>query len=66
MQDPAREITAVVKGLIEAPSAAEQRKVMSSYFAPDASFEHPLCAVRSGANVSPSSCLLVCVCVCVA
>ncbi|CEH13503.1 hypothetical protein CBOM_01423 [Ceraceosorus bombacis] len=50
MQDPAREVKNVVKGLIEAPTAAAQSKVLKTYFAPDASFDHPLCAVASSPN----------------
>lgn len=57
MQDPRNEITAVVKGLIEAPNADVQKKVMQTYFAPDAGFDHPLCAVRSGPNSRDSSLL---------
>lgn len=52
MQDPVREVREVVKALIEAPNAMAQRKTLRTYFAPDASFDHPLCAVASGPNVS--------------
>ena len=50
MQSPTQEITAVVKGLIEAPTADDQRSVLQRYFSPDASFDHPLCAVASYAG----------------
>ncbi len=48
MEDPKNEIESVVKGLIESPHAAAQKGVLQRYFAPDASFDHPLCAVRAG------------------
>lgn len=49
MQDPARDVAGVVKGLIESPTADEQAAVMQRYFVPRASFDHPLCAVASTA-----------------
>ena len=57
MEDPRSEITSVVKSLIEAPNADAQRRTMQQYFAPDASFDHPLCAVRASANSRDSALL---------
>ncbi|PWN88650.1 hypothetical protein FA10DRAFT_281115 [Acaromyces ingoldii] len=50
MQDPVREISSVVKGLVQARNATEQRDTLERHFAPDASFDHPLCTVVSGPN----------------
>lgn len=55
MQDPAHEVAGVVKGLVMARDATEQRDNLQRYFAPDASFDHLLCAVASSANVSRTS-----------
>ena len=52
MDHPKREITGVVKGLVCAKDANEQRETLQRYFTPDASFDHPLCAVSSYRNVS--------------
>lgn len=52
MQDPTQEIARVVKGLVEAKTATIQRDVLEKHFAPDASFDHPLCSVVSSTNVS--------------
>ena len=53
MDHPKREITGVVKGLVSAKDANEQCDTLQRYFLPDASFDHPLCAVSSYSNVSP-------------
>ncbi|KAK0556752.1 hypothetical protein OC846_000940 [Tilletia horrida] len=50
MENPVAEISSVVKGLVQAQDAAEQRAYMQKYFAPDASFDHPLCQVASSPN----------------
>ncbi|WFD35969.1 hypothetical protein MCUN1_002840 [Malassezia cuniculi] len=50
MEDPKRDITDVVKGLVSAKNANEQRDTLQHYFLPDASFDHPLCAVSSYSN----------------
>ncbi len=50
MEDPTKEIRGVVKGLVAAKNASEQKQVMQKYFAPDASFDHVLCTVSSGPN----------------
>ncbi|EPQ31947.1 uncharacterized protein PFL1_00146 [Pseudozyma flocculosa PF-1] len=50
MQDPVSEIAGVVKGLVSARNASEQKACLQRYFAPDASFDHPLCSVASGPN----------------
>lgn len=47
MENPRKEITGVVKGLCSAKDAGQQRDVIQRYFTPDASFDHPLCAVQS-------------------
>ena len=52
MQDPVNEIRGVVKGLVAARNASEQKYCLQTFFAPDASFDHPLCAVASSPNVS--------------
>ena len=44
------EITGLVKGLIEAPTADAQKAVLQKYYLPDASFDHPLCAALSTSN----------------
>ncbi|KAN0066541.1 hypothetical protein ACQY0O_000635 [Thecaphora frezii] len=51
MEDPVSEVAAVVKQLVAARNASEQKAALQMYFAPDASFDHPLCSVPS----SPSS-----------
>ena len=51
MQDPTHEVAGVVKGLVEARTATAQRDTLEKYFAPDASFDHPLCSVVSSTNV---------------
>lgn len=48
MEDPVNEIRGVVKGLVAARNASEQKYIMQQYFAPDASFDHLLCTVASG------------------
>ncbi|TKY90048.1 hypothetical protein EX895_000046 [Sporisorium graminicola] len=48
MEDPVSEIRGVVKGLVAARNASEQKYCMQRYFAPDASFDHVLCTVASG------------------
>lgn len=50
MEDPVNEIRGVVKGLVAARNASEQKYCMQRYFAPDASFDHVLCTVSSGPN----------------
>ncbi|CAD6884569.1 unnamed protein product [Tilletia controversa] len=50
MENPVAEVADVVKGLVQAEDAAEQRAYMQKYFAPDASFDHPLVQVAPGAN----------------
>ncbi|ETS63280.1 hypothetical protein PaG_01556 [Moesziomyces aphidis] len=50
MEDPVQEIRGVVKGLVAARNASEQKYCMQKYFAPDASFDHVLCTVASGPN----------------
>src|SRR5690242_16797794 len=50
MEDPVNEIRGVVKGLVAARNASEQKYCMQRYFAPDASFDHVLCTVTSGPN----------------
>lgn len=47
MQDPVREITGVVKSLVECKDATVQQVALKKYFTQDASFDHPLCAVTS-------------------
>lgn len=56
MQDPVREISGVVKALVEAKDATEQQKAVQRYFTQDASFDHPLCAVASRNGVSRRRC----------
>lgn len=53
MQDPVHEISGVVKSLVMAKDATDQRDSLQRYFAPDASFDHLMCSVASSANVSP-------------
>lgn len=53
MQDPVHEITGVVKSLVMAKDATDQRDSLQRYFVPDASFDHLMCSVASSANVSP-------------
>ena len=48
MEDPVNEIRGVVKGLVAARNASEQKYCLQRYFAPDASFDHLLCNVSSG------------------
>ncbi|KAJ1030571.1 hypothetical protein NDA16_001480 [Ustilago loliicola] len=50
MEDPVNEIRGVVKGLVAARNASEQKYCIQRYFAPDASFDHVLCTVSSGPN----------------
>lgn len=50
MEDPVNEVRGVVKGLVAARNASEQKYIMQKYFAPDASFDHLLCTVASGPN----------------
>ncbi|KAL9931922.1 hypothetical protein V8E36_009237 [Tilletia maclaganii] len=50
MENPVEEVAGVVKGLVQAKDAAEQRAYMQRYFAPDASFDHPLVQVASAPN----------------
>ncbi|KAE8215704.1 hypothetical protein CF327_g1062 [Tilletia walkeri] len=50
MENPVEEVANVVKGLVQAQDAAEQRAYMQKYFAPDASFDHPLVQVAPGPN----------------
>ncbi|KAI0942711.1 hypothetical protein AcW1_003268 [Taiwanofungus camphoratus] len=45
MEDPARDIDAVVKLVAAAATPDIQKAAILRYFAPDASFRHPLCAV---------------------
>lgn len=52
MQDPSQEVAGVVRGLVQARSATLQRDCIEKYFAPDASFDHPMCSVSSSSNVS--------------
>jgi hypothetical protein len=52
MQNPAQEVEGVVKALVEAPNATAQMVALRTYFTHDASFDHPLCAVPSGKEVS--------------
>ncbi|KAI0313793.1 hypothetical protein OF83DRAFT_500961 [Amylostereum chailletii] len=47
MQDPAREISAVVKMLTTAPSATIQQTALARYYTSDAAFRHPICTVPS-------------------
>ncbi|OJT10823.1 hypothetical protein TRAPUB_12692 [Trametes pubescens] len=50
MEDPAKEI-ATVAGLVTAAINPEiQKASVLKYYAPDISFRHPLCAVKSGPN----------------
>ena len=51
MEHPKREITGVVEGLVRAKTAEDQKKVLERYFTPDASFDHPMCAVNSWPHV---------------
>lgn len=48
MQSPVDELPTAIKGLIEAPTADDQRAALQRYFSPDASFDHSLCAVAAG------------------
>ncbi|PWN53360.1 hypothetical protein IE53DRAFT_181428 [Violaceomyces palustris] len=50
MEDPVKEIASVVKGLVSARDATEQKACLEAYFTPDASFDHPLCSVSSSPN----------------
>ena len=50
MEDPVSEIRGVVKVLVAARNASEQKYCMQKYFAPDASFDHVLVTVGSGPN----------------
>lgn len=54
MQDPTYEVAGVVKGLVQARNATAQRDCLEKHFAPDASFDHPLCSVASTSNVRAS------------
>lgn len=54
MQDPLREITGVVKSLVECRDATEQKVTLQRYFTHDACFDHPLCTVASRNGVSNS------------
>ncbi|WFD31274.1 hypothetical protein MSPP1_002308 [Malassezia sp. CBS 17886] len=47
MNDPVNEIPSVVKGLVCAKNATDQRNVMQRYATEDFGFQHPLCCVRS-------------------
>lgn len=47
MENPRTEITGVVTGLCSAKNAREQKEVLQRYFADDAAFDHPMCAVVS-------------------
>ncbi|KAI3626299.1 hypothetical protein CBS9595_001660 [Malassezia furfur] len=50
MENPRKEIAGVVKGLCSAKNADQQRDTLQRYFVPDASFDHPMCAVLSYPN----------------
>lgn len=50
MQNPEKEITSVVRQLAAAESPDIQKAAFEKYMAPDVSFQHPVCAVASGAN----------------
>ncbi|PKI82446.1 hypothetical protein MVES1_003339 [Malassezia vespertilionis] len=47
MEHPVREIKGVVRGLVCAKNAQEQRATAQKYMTPNASFDHPMCAVPS-------------------
>jgi len=51
MEDPRTEIEDVVKGLVRAKNATEQRDIMQRYFCADVSFDHPLAFVPSSEMV---------------
>jgi len=51
MDNPLREIEGVVKGLVRANDASQQRECLQKYYTKDASFDHPMCAVASTKNV---------------
>ncbi|PFH49149.1 hypothetical protein AMATHDRAFT_131510, partial [Amanita thiersii Skay4041] len=48
MQDPVKEIKAVVLQLTTASSPDQQKLAIYKYFAPNAGFRHPLCQVDPG------------------
>ncbi|KAL0948346.1 hypothetical protein HGRIS_010932 [Hohenbuehelia grisea] len=47
MQNPAQEISSVVKDLTTASTADFQQSVLQRYFTHDAAFRHPLCSVEA-------------------
>ncbi|KAI0327482.1 hypothetical protein GY45DRAFT_1327600 [Cubamyces sp. BRFM 1775] len=50
MEDPAKEIVNVATMVTAAVNPEIQKATVLKYYAPDASFRHPLCAVRSAPN----------------
>jgi hypothetical protein len=47
MEDPAKEIKAVILQMTSASSPDEQKKAIEGYMTPDVGFRHPICAVVS-------------------
>ncbi|KZT01936.1 uncharacterized protein LAESUDRAFT_730632 [Laetiporus sulphureus 93-53] len=50
MEDPARDIEDVILSITSAVNPEAQKAAILRYFAPDASFRHPLCTVPSDAD----------------
>ena len=50
MEDPAKEIDAVVYLLTAADSPDTQKQTLEKYMTPDVAFRHPLCEVQPGDN----------------
>ena len=50
MEDPAKEIDAVVYLLTAADSPNTQKQTLEKYMTPDVAFCHPVCEVQSGEN----------------
>lgn len=62
-QDVNKEIVAIVRTLTSTDSPSEQRDVVRRYLTPNASFEHPLCSVKSGPNSRDSQILRIYQCI---
>ncbi|CED82504.1 hypothetical protein [Phaffia rhodozyma] len=50
MQDPAEDLPDLIHALTHSSSPTRQQNSIRSVFTPDASFNHPLCRVKSGHN----------------
>ena len=58
MENPLKEIDGIVKGLVRAKDATQQRECLQKYYTENASFDHPMCAVASSKNVRKLSLIL--------